>query len=743
MFALNPSRASPGRVPGVLMTTPPIETPDGQPRPGAAEPSAGRARPDQDRISTRCYSPDALVAILDALPEGAFLMDPDGTLLALNQTLAERLGRPRAALLGSNVYELLDPETLITRRQAVAQVLETGQPIRFEDVRGGRIIAHSLNPVFDDQGRVVQIAVFGADITARRQAERQLRESESRFRTLFTESQQATLLIEEGRVSAANRAALKMLRLDRPEQLLGRSLAELSPPVQPDGRASAAKADELIRLAYEQGGCAFEWQHLRADGEPFPALVLVTVIRHHGKDLLHNVWQDLTEQKQAQERIANLIYHDALTGLPNRVLGQDQLQHALAAASRHHASLAVLYLDLDKFKYVNDTHGHSVGDRLLKEVAHRLSRELRAEDFLCRLSGDEFMLILTDLPGAAPLASVATACERLLAHLTPPYDLGTAQIFTTFAIGAAVYPQDGRDGETLMRNADTALHTAKQAGLHGYCLFEARMNRALTEYVQTREALHGALEQGEFALRYQPQVCLRTGRVVGMEALIRWRRRGAELLLPGTFIGAAEESGLIVPIGRWLLHEACRQAVAWQADGLRDLTIAVNLSAVQFRRPEIMGEVLDALAASGLAPGLLELELTESLLLQNEAIVQETVTRWKAQGIKLAIDDFGTGYSSLAYLKHFRVDKLKIDRSFIIDILQDEEARAIVQAMIQMARGLNLRTIAEGVEAAAVAEQLRVMGCDEAQGYLYSPPLAAEELWAWLRDRGGVPTDRG
>ncbi len=720
------------------MTTPLIETPDGQPRPAAAEPPAGRARLDQDLLLSGCSSSDTLLAFLDALPESAFLMDPDGTLLALNQTLAERMGRPRAALLGSNVYELLEPENLNTRRQAVAQVLERGQPFHFEDVRGGRIIAHSLNPVFDDQGRVIQIAVFGADITARRQAERQLRESESRFRTLFNESQQATLLIEDGCVSAANRAALKILRLDRPEQLLGRSLAELSPPVQPDGRASAAKADELIRLAYEQGGCAFEWQHLRADGEPFPALVLVTVIRHHGKDLLHNVWQDLTEQKQAQDRIAHLVHHDALTGLPNRVLGQDQLQHALAAASRHHASLAVLYLDLDKFKFINDTYGHPVGDCLLKEFAHRLSRELRAEDFLCRLSGDEFMLILMDLPGAAPVAPIATACDRLLAHLTAPYDLGTAQLFITFAIGVAVYPQDGRDGETLMRNADTALHTAKQAGLHGYCLFEPHMNQALTQYVQTREALHGALEQGEFELRYQPQVCLRTGCVVGVEALIRWRRRGAELLLPGTFISAAEESGLIVPIGRWLLHEACRQAAAWQTAGQRDLTIAVNLSAVQFRRPEIMGEVLDALAASGLAPGLLELELTESLLLQNEAIVQETVTRWKAQGIKLAIDDFGTGYSSLAYLKHFRVDKLKIDRSFIIDICQDEEARAIVQAMIQMARGLNLRTIAEGVEEAAVAEQLRFMGCDEAQGYLYSTPLTAIELEQWLCERGKV-----
>ena len=724
------------------MTDPQTSDPDGKPPPTGTGPAAGEASPGQVPLPAGLNAPESLVAILDALPESAFLMTPEGTLLACNQTLAERFGRTRASLLGTNAFDLLDPTNRDTRRQAFAQVLATGQPYRFEDERGGHIIAHSLNPVLDDQGRVVQIAVFGADITERRQAERQLEESESRFRTLFEESQQASLLLEDGRFSAVNQAALRMLRLERPEQLLGRPPAELSPPRQPDGRSSAEKAAELIRLAHAQGTCAFEWQHLRANGEAFPALVVVTVIRHHGKDLLHNVWQDLTEQKQALERIDFLVYHDALTGLPNRVLGQDHLGHALAAASRHHAGLAVLYLDLEKFKYVNDTHGHAVGDRLLKAVARRLTRELRAEDRLCRLSGDEFMLILTDLPAAAPVKLITAICERLQALIAEPFDLGSVQLFTTCAIGVAVYPQDGRDGETLMRHADTALHAAKEAGGHGYRLFEPHMDQAVTRYVRIREALHTALERHQLELYYQPQIDLRSGRAVGVEALIRCPNPGSDLLLPEAFIGAAEESGLILPIGRWVLNEACRQAAAWHAAGWRDLTVAVNLSAVQFRHPRIMADVLAALDASGLAPEHLELELTESLLLQNEAIVQQTVRGWKARGIKLAIDDFGTGYSSLAYLKHFKVDKLKIDRSFILDIRQDEEARAIVQAMIQMARGLNLRTIAEGVEEAAMAEQLQVMGCDEAQGYLYAKPLRGEDLLRWLQRRHADPPGR-
>lgn len=559
-----------------------------------------------------------------------------------------------------------------------------------------------------------------------------LQESEDRFRRLFEETRQPLSLIEHGRFIAANQATLTMLRMERMDQLIGRSPGDVSPDYQPDGRRSAEKAAEMIRIAFEQGSNEFEWEHVRADGEHFPAVILLTAISDNNRHLMHVVWNDISEQRKATAQIEYLAFHDALTGLPNRVLGQERLMHEVAAAARHRLGLAVLYLDMDKFKYVNDTHGHAVGDRLLKEIAQRLIWHLRPEDILCRLSSDEFMMVLPELDPRHLVARVAATCERLLASLAEPFDLDGLQLFSSFSIGVASYPQDGRDGETLMRHADTALYEAKRAGPHGYRFFEPSMNAALVHFVRTRDALRMALERRELVLHYQPQIDLRTGRLVGAEALLRWRRHGRELTMPGTFIEAAEESGLIVAIGHWVLREACRQGAAWQAAGYRPLVIAVNLSAVQFRQGSLGQDVLAALDESGLDPAALELELTESILLHDPEAVRETVAAWKERGIQLSIDDFGTGYSSLAYLKRFKVDKLKIDRSFINGLQYDEEDRAIVQAIIQIAHSLKLRTIAEGVEDRAQARRLAAMGCDQVQGYLYSQPLAPEQLERWL-----------
>ena len=415
----------------------------------------------------------------------------------------------------------------------------------------------------------------------------------------------------------------------------------------------------------------------------------------------------------------------------------ERLANQVALAQRHQRQLAVLYLDLDRFKYVNDRWGHYWGDRLLQDLGRRLARQVRAEDSLCRLAADEFMLVLSEVGQDHSQAELASLCDRLLALMAEPFDLDGHQVQVNLSLGVALYPRDGTDGETLMRNADTALYTAKRAGRQTYRFFEPRMNDELARFIQTRDALRDALERQEFVLHYQPQVALDTGRVVGVEALLRWQRPDVGLVMPGDFIDVAEKSGLIVPIGRWVLEEACRQAAAWRAAGWPDLVMAVNLSAVQFRRGGIGDEVLEALAATGLDPAGLALELTESILLQDAEDVLATVSAWKAVGIQLAIDDFGTGYSSLAYLKRFQVDKLKIDRSFISGMVDHEQDRAIVQAILDMAGGLKLRTIAEGVEDATLARQLRLMGCDEAQGYLYAPPLAAADLEQWWRGRGG------
>lgn len=425
---------------------------------------------------------------------------------------------------------------------------------------------------------------------------------------------------------------------------------------------------------------------------------------------------------------------DALTGLPNRVLGQDRLQQAIGVAHRDRSALAVLHLDIDKFKYFNDTHGRELGNQLFKQAARRLSAFAGEADTLFRLPDDEFVLVLTALDPEHAVARVGARCEQILVALAEPFVLEALQLYATMVIGVALYPADGADAETLIRHAETALKMAKKRAPRSYRFFEPDMNVALWRFVEVRDALRLALMRDEFVLHYQPQIDLRSHRVVGVEALLRWPKSGGEPALPATFIAVAEESGLIVPIGRWMLGEACRQAIAWHRAGWPDLTVAVNLSSVQFRQGDIVSDVADALAASGLDPRRLELELTESVLLHAEDSLQHTLVEWSALGIQLAIDDFGTGYSNIAYLKHLRVDKLKIDRSFIIDLRGDDESSALVQAMIQIARALKLRVLAEGVENTSVADQLERLGCDQAQGYLFAQPLPAEDFERWLKN---------
>ncbi len=444
---------------------------------------------------------------------------------------------------------------------------------------------------------------------------------------------------------------------------------------------------------------------------------------------IYGLLLDVTAEEQSRRRIDFLAFHDALTGLPNRVLGLERLEQAIAAASRHRTGLSVVYLDLDGFKFVNDSHGHVFGDAVLQRVAQRIATCLRAEDTLCRLSGDEFMVVLTDTRGAGGVTNV---CERVVALIAEPIDVDGVQVGISVCAGAVTYPQDGESAQALMTNADTALYEAKKSGPGSWRFFEPQMNANLVHYLQTRDALTLAIEREEFELHYQPRVRLSDGRVMGAEALLRWRRPGQGLVPPLAFIGIAEETGLIVPIGRWVLREACRQAMAWRAAGWDDFVVAVNLSAVQFRQGRVEGDVERALHETGLPPALLEIELTETTLFGSDDSLDALLRRWMAQGIRLAIDDFGTGYSNLAYLKRLAVHALKIDRSFITHLRHDAQDRLIVQAMVQLARGLGLVTVAEGIEDRELATLLCEMGCDEAQGYLYSKPLPPAELERWM-----------
>lgn len=444
-----------------------------------------------------------------------------------------------------------------------------------------------------------------------------------------------------------------------------------------------------------------------------------------GRRYVVSMAQDISDSKAAQEQIEFLAYHDALTGLPNRLLAQVHLEQAILAADREKNMVALLFVDLDKFKTINDSLGHVIGDGLLKEVAIRLRVCLREMDTLSRQGGDEFLIVLKNIHDSE---SITVVTEKILARLSEPFVIDHNELAISLSIGIAVYPDDGKDFETLLKKSDTAMYQAKESGRNTYRFHTEQMNTDAIEHLRMRNGLRRALEHGEFVLHYQPQISLVTGAVIGAEALIRWQHPELGMVPPGRFISIAEDSGLIVPMGDWVLQEACKQAVAWHKAGLPEMLMAVNLSAVQFKRGDIVKSVMSALAISGLKPSLLELELTESILIRDTDKVLATVRQLKSLGLKLSIDDFGTGYSSLSYLKQFNVDKLKIDQSFVRDMADDPNDAAIVSAIIQMAKSLNLVTIAEGVEDEHQLALLRQQQCEEVQGYYFAKPMSAEIL---------------
>ncbi|WP_159098853.1 bifunctional diguanylate cyclase/phosphodiesterase [Aquabacterium olei] len=454
--------------------------------------------------------------------------------------------------------------------------------------------------------------------------------------------------------------------------------------------------------------------------------IFVTSVR----DPYQRLSVEVQERREAERRVEFLAYHDVLTQLPNRALARDRLVQAIADARRHHTVVALVFLDLDNFKTINDSLGHARGDALLQAVARSLVENVRESDTVCRQGGDEFLLILKGLPD---VEAVGPIVSKLLEALSAPIDLDGVSLTTSASAGVAVWPSDGQDFDALLQCADTAMYRAKEEGRNGHRFFDENMNRESLERLTIRQGLRKALDAGEFLLHYQPQVDLASGEVVGFEALLRWMHPQWGLVSPARFVPVAEESGLIVPIGSWVIHEACRQAAAWERMGLPPVVMAVNLSAVQFKRGDLEAVLGAALTEAGLPAERLELELTESLLVDDPQLVRTRLLSLHAMGVKLAIDDFGTGYSSLSYLKRFPVDRLKIDRSFVSDVVSDPDDDAIVRAIIQLAASLGLRTTAEGVETEATREHLQRLGCDELQGYLVARPMPAEDVPDWLQ----------
>jgi diguanylate cyclase (GGDEF)-like protein/PAS domain S-box-containing protein len=606
-----------------------------------------------------------------------------------------------------------------------SRVAQTSQPERFEIEIKALGMWFSISAYGAGNGCFV--ATFD-NITERKRIEQALRQAEEKYRAIFEGAVvgifQST---PDGRYINVNPAMAHMLGYDSPQELIA-SITDISQQVYVDPESR----EELTRLLSEQGMVKnFECAVRRKDDSKMWFSANVRAVFEDGVVVgYEGTNEDITDRKVAEERVQYLAYYDALTGLPNRTLLQDRLTKALADGRRQRYRIALLFLDLDRFKDINDSLGHSVGDLLLKEVAERLKTWGREHDTVARLGGDEFLIMLThvkDTPDAA------VAAERLMDAMTAEFVVEGHPLNVSCSIGISIFPEHGADCETLIKNADAAMYSAKANGRDNFRFFTEDMNVQAVERLTLERSLRLALAKNQFFLMYQPQMDIATGRITGLEALLRWQHPELGLVPPDKFIRIAETSGLILPIGEWVLRTACSQARKWQYEGLPVVSVAVNVSAVQFRQEGFCELIRRVLHETGLAPQCLEMELTESLLLADADVAFSVLQELKAMGLTLAIDDFGTGYSSFSYLRQFHVSKLKIDRSFIQDVALNPNDAAITTAIIGMAKNLNIKVIAEGVENEAQMAFLRAHQCDEIQGYYFSKPLAVDKVAEKLR----------
>ena len=570
------------------------------------------------------------------------------------------------------------------------------------------------------------LAIFGVvvNVSERLRAEAAMYEKEAQFRATMEAAQVGIFLLQDGLFRYANPFLLKLFGYAE-----GELIDRLGPldVILPEQRAMVQEQIHL-RAAGEQGR-TYEITGVRKDGVRFPMTILGSPVTYQGQPASVGTVLDISLQKEAEHRARELADFDPLTGLPNRRLLRDRSTQLLAAAEREGSEMALVFLDLDHFKRVNDSLGHSVGDELLCAVAQRLATVVRKVDTLARLGGDEFIIAL---PGVHASGAAEVAC-RLLEVCAAPFAVGGHDLTITPSLGISLFPVDGRDFETLLRNADAAMYKAKDAGRNAFRFYSSEMNVATLRHLLMESGLRRGLGAREFVLHYQPLVHIESGVTVGVEALIRWQNPELGLIPPDQFIHVAEDIGLINPIGEWVLREACRQIRAWQDAGLPPLVVAVNVSPLQFRQAGFVDTVASALATSGLDARFLELELTERTVMQDAELTLGTLSALNVMGVELALDDFGTGYSSLAYLKRFPVGKLKIDRSFVRDLEVDPDDRAIASTILSMGRSLRLKVLAEGVETGEQCEILRGMGCELVQGYHFSRPLPPEQLVEFLR----------
>jgi diguanylate cyclase (GGDEF)-like protein/PAS domain S-box-containing protein len=670
-----------------------------------------------------------LAAIVDSSQDAIISKSLDGIISSWNKGAERLFGHCSETAIGQPITLIVpsdrrDEEATILERLKRGEWIEQYETVRVRKDGTPLHVALTISPVKDSTGRVVGASKVARDITERMQGEKALRQAKEKYRAIFEDAVVGIFQITpESRPLSINRALAQMHGYDSPEEFMV-EISNMARQLFVDPSRMDELRQELAQKGEVRGA---ELEIYRRDRTKKWVAANIREVRDGDSKamLLEGTVEDITDRKIAQERVQFLAYFDELTGLPNRTLLQDRLTTAVAGARRRKDKVALLFLDLDRFKLVNDSLGHPCGDLLLQNVAERLKGWARQQDTVARLGGDEFVIVLNSVKD---VADAAVAAERLMDTMVAEFTLQGHSFNISCSLGISIFPEHGTDVETLMKNADAAMYCAKDSGRAKFRFFTEEMNAQVVERLTLESSLRQALGKKELFLMYQPQMDIATGRITGLEALLRWQHPELGLVPPDRFIRIAENSGLIMPIGKWVLRTACSQSRKWQDEGLPAVQMAVNVSAVQFRQEDFCELIRTVLHETGLAPKYLELEITEGLLLSNADVMFSVFQELKAMGLRLAIDDFGTGYSSLSYLKKFPVSKLKIDRSFVRDVAVNTDDAAITNAIISMAKSLNLKVIAEGVENEAQLSFLRAHQCDEIQGYYFSKPLLVGEV---------------
>ena len=677
---------------------------------------------------------ELLRRVVNTVPALIRTTDTDGNVLFVNSFHEALFALDGTSRQGFSETELFGEEYGRKHLELDARVLDTGEAVfdveeSFVDRRGrDRVLLTTKAPICNGAGAVDQIVTVSLDITERKRGEQEIRESEERFRSLVEGSVLGIVVECDGVPIFANPTYAHIFGYDNPEEILGlKSLERLFAPNERTRLKGSGSADE----GGHQPGEAREFQCVRKDGSLIWVEIQTQDVIWNGAHALQSTVADVSLRKGYEERLQRQANFDEITGLPNRVLALDRLSTAVISAGRHRHRGGVLFLDLDQFKKINDTWGHATGDQLLRMAADRIRGSVRQEDTVARLGGDEFTVILPDIDSPAHVEPVI---HKILNAFSNPFVLGRHEAYVTASIGVSVFPDDSEDPAALMQNADAAMYRAKEKGRNTFQYFTPELNERATERMRMEGNLMHALDRKEFILHFQPIIDVRSHRLVGAEALLRWSSADLGLLPPERFVPLAEDTSLILPVGRWILDTACRQLSRWRASGNAQMTISVNISARQLRSKDLVDVVAEALQGHSVPPQCLELEITEGCLMSDLEETRAALHALDRLGVRLALDDFGTGYSCLSYLKQLPVDTVKIDKSFVVNVSRDPGDAAVVEAIIAMAHRLGIRVIGEGVETNEQLEFIRLRGCDLAQGYFFSRPLSDEAFCAWSSD---------